>query len=68
MSGVDMTASKDHAKVHEPTLKSLVGKEMAHRADNVFPGSKASMEHVEILRQDIRDFKAQNNLDRVIIQ
>ncbi|KAI1500820.1 myo-inositol-1-phosphate synthase [Biscogniauxia marginata] len=38
------------------------------RADNVIPGSKASMAHVEKIRQDIRDFKAQNNLDKVIVQ
>ncbi|KAK3639982.1 Myo-inositol-1-phosphate synthase [Elasticomyces elasticus] len=37
------------------------------RADNVIAGSKASMEHVEHLRKDIRDFKSTNNLDRVII-
>ncbi|KAI1760442.1 myo-inositol-1-phosphate synthase [Hypoxylon sp. FL1150] len=38
------------------------------RADNVISGSKASMAHVEKLRKDIRDFKAQNNLDKVIVQ
>ncbi|KAF2137514.1 uncharacterized protein K452DRAFT_321751 [Aplosporella prunicola CBS 121167] len=38
------------------------------RADNVLPGSKASMAHVEQLRKDIRDFKAANNLDKVIVQ
>jgi myo-inositol-1-phosphate synthase len=38
------------------------------RADNVLPGTKASMEHVEKIRQDIRDFKSQHNLDKVIVQ
>ncbi|RYP83003.1 hypothetical protein DL769_001472 [Monosporascus sp. CRB-8-3] len=38
------------------------------RADNVIPGNKASMAHVEKIRQDIRDFKAANNLDKVIVQ
>ncbi|KAI0388954.1 myo-inositol-phosphate synthase [Xylariaceae sp. FL0594] len=38
------------------------------RADNVLPGSKACMAHVEKIRQDIRDFKAANNLDKVIVQ
>ncbi|KAI1756399.1 myo-inositol-phosphate synthase [Xylaria castorea] len=38
------------------------------RADNLIPGNKASMAHVEKIRQDIRDFKAQNNLDKVIVQ
>ncbi|KAI0201972.1 myo-inositol-phosphate synthase [Astrocystis sublimbata] len=38
------------------------------RADNLIPGSKACMAHVDKIRQDIRDFKAQNNLDKVIVQ
>ncbi|KAI2463793.1 myo-inositol-1-phosphate synthase [Annulohypoxylon bovei var. microspora] len=38
------------------------------RADNLIPGSKASTAHVEKIRQDIRDFKQQNNLDKVIVQ
>lgn len=38
------------------------------RADNILEGTKASMAHVEKIRQDIRDFKAANNLDRVIVQ
>lgn len=37
------------------------------RADNLIEGSKASMAHVEKLRQDIRDFKANNGLDKVIV-
>ncbi|KAL1587009.1 hypothetical protein WHR41_04105 [Cladosporium halotolerans] len=37
------------------------------RADNVVPGSKASLEHVEHLRKDIRDFKSANGLDKVIV-
>ncbi|KAK1828328.1 myo-inositol-1-phosphate synthase [Podospora conica] len=38
------------------------------RADNLIPGSKACMEHVERIRKDIRDFKAANGLDKVIVQ
>lgn len=38
------------------------------RADNLIPGNKACMAHVEKIRQDIRDFKAQNNLEKVIVQ
>ncbi|KAI5860270.1 myo-inositol-1-phosphate synthase [Durotheca rogersii] len=38
------------------------------RADNLIPGSKASMAHVEKIRQDIRDFKTENQLDKVIVQ
>ncbi|OAG42133.1 hypothetical protein AYO21_03587 [Fonsecaea monophora] len=37
------------------------------RADNILPGNKASMAHVDQIRADIRDFKAQNNLDKVIV-
>ncbi|KAH6604633.1 hypothetical protein Trco_006340 [Trichoderma cornu-damae] len=37
------------------------------RADNLIEGSKASTAHVERLRKDIRDFKANNNLDKVIV-
>ncbi|KAF7892413.1 uncharacterized protein EAF01_010493 [Botrytis porri] len=37
------------------------------RADNLIPGSKACNEHVEKIRQDIREFKAKNELDKVIV-
>ncbi|KAF7881289.1 hypothetical protein EAF00_011962 [Botryotinia globosa] len=37
------------------------------RADNLIPGSKACNEHVEKIRQDIRDFKVKNELDKVIV-
>ena len=35
------------------------------RADNIISGTKA--EAVEVVRQNIRDFKANNNLDKVIV-
>ncbi|KAK7739187.1 Myo-inositol-1-phosphate synthase [Cytospora paraplurivora] len=38
------------------------------RADNVIPGTKACPAHVEQIRKDIRDFKAQHGLDKVIVQ
>ncbi|CAJ2503110.1 Uu.00g105040.m01.CDS01 [Anthostomella pinea] len=38
------------------------------RADNLIDGSKACVAHVEKIRQDIRDFKSQNNVDKVIVQ
>ncbi|KAH6845139.1 hypothetical protein B0I37DRAFT_355639 [Chaetomium sp. MPI-CAGE-AT-0009] len=38
------------------------------RADNLIPGSKACNAHVEQIRKDIREFKAANNLDKVIVQ
>jgi myo-inositol-1-phosphate synthase len=37
------------------------------RADNLIEGSKASMAHVEQIRKDIRDFKQNNGLDKVIV-
>ncbi|KAK4543713.1 hypothetical protein LTR36_005358 [Oleoguttula mirabilis] len=86
ISGLDLAAAMDRAQVLEPTLKSLVRKEMVgmkplpsiyypdfiaanqeDRADNVLSGSQASMDHVEHLRKDIRDFKSANGLDRVIV-
>jgi myo-inositol-1-phosphate synthase len=87
ISGMNLSAAMDRAKVLSPSLKSLVRKEMStmkplpsiyypdfiaanqeERADNILPGSKASMAHVEQIRKDIRDFKAANGLDKVIIQ
>jgi myo-inositol-1-phosphate synthase len=37
------------------------------RADNVVEGTKASTAHVEHIRKDIREFKAANGLDKVIV-
>lgn len=37
------------------------------RADNVLEGTKASTAHVEEIRKNIRDFKADNGLDKVIV-
>jgi myo-inositol-1-phosphate synthase len=73
ISGLNLAESMDRAAVLEPTLKALVGKEMANmkplksiyypdfiaanqedRADNILEGSKASMDHVEQIRKDIR--------------
>jgi myo-inositol-1-phosphate synthase len=86
ISGMDLAAAMDRAKVLEPSLKALVKKQMStikplpsiyypdfiaanqeDRADNVLEGSKASTEHVEHLRKDIRDFKSANGLDKVIV-
>ncbi|KAI9886943.1 MAG: Myo-inositol-1-phosphate synthase [Watsoniomyces obsoletus] len=38
------------------------------RADNLLKGDHASMEHVEQIREDIRNFKQQHGLDKVIVQ
>ncbi len=37
------------------------------RADNLIAGSKADWAHVEQIRADIRNFKAENSLDKVIV-
>ena len=37
------------------------------RADNVIEGSKACWEHVEHIQKDIREFKAQNGLNKVVV-
>lgn len=73
ISGLNLADAMDRAKVLEPTLKSLVRKELAtmtplpsiyypdfiaanqeERADNLIPGDKASWDHVEQIRKDIR--------------
>ncbi|OBT82807.1 myo-inositol-1-phosphate synthase [Pseudogymnoascus sp. 03VT05] len=86
ISSMNLADAMDRAAVLEPTLKAMVGKEMAamtplpsiyypdfiaanqeDRADNLIAGSKACNEHVEKIRKDIADFKAANNLDKVIV-
>ncbi|KAF3008171.1 hypothetical protein G7054_g753 [Neopestalotiopsis clavispora] len=37
------------------------------RADNVIPGTKACTAHIEQIRKDIKDFKATNSLDKVVV-
>lgn len=37
------------------------------RADNILEGTRACNAHIETLRQNMRDFKAANNLDKVIV-
>lgn len=37
------------------------------RADNLIPGDRPCNAHVEKIRQDIREFKAQNGLDKVVV-
>ncbi|KAF2787473.1 Myo-inositol-1-phosphate synthase [Melanomma pulvis-pyrius CBS 109.77] len=87
ISGMNLAEAMDRACVLQPTLKSLVRKELANmkplpsiyypdfiaanqeeRADNLIPGTKASLAHVEQIRKDIQNFKAANNLDKVIVQ
>ncbi len=73
ISGMNLADAMDRAAVLEPSLKSLVKKEMAQmkplpsiyypdfiaanqeeRADNLLEGSKASLAHLEQIREDIR--------------
>ncbi len=50
-----------------PTIydPDFIAANQSDRADNVLTGSK--WEQLEKIRQDIRDFKAANNLEQVII-
>jgi myo-inositol-1-phosphate synthase len=44
----------------------FINANQGERADNVLPGSDKQA-HLEHLRKDIRDFKSQNGLDKVIV-
>lgn len=46
--------------------KDFIALNQADRANNVIPGND-KWAHVEHLRQDIRDFKEKNNLDKIIV-
>ena len=59
-----MAAIKPLPSIYYP---DFIAANQEDRADNVIEGSKASMEHVEHLRKDIRDFKTKNELDKVIV-
>ncbi|KAI7576251.1 myo-inositol-1-phosphate synthase, partial [Hortaea werneckii] len=60
----EMSAMKPLPSIYYP---DFIASNQEDRADNVVSGSKASMEHVEHLRKDIRDFKQANGLDKVIV-
>jgi myo-inositol-1-phosphate synthase len=45
----------------------FIAANQSDRADNVLQGSRACVEHVDKIRQDIRDFKAVHQLDKVVI-
>ena len=59
-----MTGLKPLPSVYYP---DFIAANQGERADNTIAGDKASMEHVEKIRKDIRDFKADNDLDKVIV-
>lgn len=44
----------------------FINANQGERADNVLPGDDKAV-HLEKLRQDIRDFKAANDLEQVIV-
>lgn len=58
-----MAEIKPMASVYYP---DFIASNQEERADNVIPGSDKKA-HVEQLRKDIRDFKAQNQLDQVVV-
>ncbi|EZF35288.1 hypothetical protein H101_01168 [Trichophyton interdigitale H6] len=60
----EMAAIKPLPSVYYP---DFIAANQEERADNVLPGSKACWEHVEKIQQDIRDFKAANELDKVLV-
>ena len=47
--------------------RDFIAANQAARADNIIPGDRASMAHVEHLRNDIRSFKEDNQLDKVFL-
>jgi len=48
-----------------PYYPQFIAANQEERADNVLPGTK--MDHVEAIRKHIRDFKAANELDKVVV-
>ncbi|KAL1960558.1 hypothetical protein VTO42DRAFT_7137 [Malbranchea cinnamomea] len=60
----EMATMKPLPSIYYP---DFIAANQEDRADNVIPGTKASWDHVEHLRKDIREFKAANGLDKVIV-
>ncbi|KAM6486984.1 inositol-3-phosphate synthase [Trichoderma sp. SZMC 28011] len=68
-------ALKAHVRKEMAELKPLpsiyypdfIAANQEDRADNLLEGSKACNAHVEQIRKDIRDFKANNGLDKVVV-
>ncbi|EEH41855.1 inositol-3-phosphate synthase [Paracoccidioides lutzii Pb01] len=60
----DMAKMKPLPSIYYP---DFIAANQEDRADNVVEGSKASWAHIEKIRQDIREFKSANGLDKVII-
>ncbi|KAK5050975.1 Inositol-3-phosphate synthase 1 [Exophiala bonariae] len=60
----EMSLQKPLPSIYYP---DFIAANQEDRADNILPGSKASWSHVEQIRADIRNFKEQNNLDKIIV-
>lgn len=60
----EMSTMKPLPSIYYP---DFIASNQEDRADNVIEGDKACWAHVERIQKDIRDFKAQNGLDKVII-
>jgi myo-inositol-1-phosphate synthase len=61
----EMATMKPLPSIYYP---DFIAANQEERANNILEGSKASNAHLEQIRKDIRDFKADNNLDKVIVQ
>jgi myo-inositol-1-phosphate synthase len=61
----EMATMKPLPSIYYP---DFIAANQEERANNILEGSKASNAHLEQIRKDIRDFKAANNLDKVIVQ
>ncbi|KAL9111789.1 MAG: hypothetical protein Q9227_003848 [Pyrenula ochraceoflavens] len=60
----EMSLIKPLKSIYYP---DFIAANQGDRADNVLEGSRACMAHVEHLRNDIRNFKIHNGLDKVIV-
>jgi myo-inositol-1-phosphate synthase len=60
----EMSLMKPLPSIYYP---DFIAANQGDRANNVIPGDKACMEHVEHIRNDIRNFKDLNGLDKVIV-
>jgi myo-inositol-1-phosphate synthase len=62
---------KPHMEKYTPLpsiyYPDFIASNQSERANNVLPGTHASLEHLEKLRQDIRTFKSENRVDTVIV-
>uniref|UniRef100_UPI003510D29C inositol-3-phosphate synthase n=1 Tax=Chaetomium thermophilum (strain DSM 1495 / CBS 144.50 / IMI 039719) TaxID=759272 RepID=UPI003510D29C len=60
----EMASMKPLPSIYYP---DFIAANQEDRADNILPGNKKCWEHVEEIRKNIRDFKAANGLDKVIV-